>query len=188
MYKKTMLMVLVLVLTLSSVALGLEKYAEVDFRRPVSGRAVTDTGEIFLLNEHVLFGFYDRNDVFAFKVTDDFKDQLDKYFEWEKTATENEVEIEREIGEFHSLMFSGENIIFEAKTYIFSQSPTRHQFVIEFGRTYGMEPPHNEYNDIRPLYFEFKDVKKLRYWVSDEGVEEGKEIIAEKEEVDALFD
>ena len=118
---------------------------------------------------------------------------LKKYLEWEKTAVDKQVEINKEFPE--SALYSdviwnfGEDWYSSSLTMsfkFFSQSKTRHQFILFSNK---VSARSNEFIDykIETFYFDKKDVNNFIDGISDEAI---KNIISEAEknkEIEDLF-
>ena len=97
----------------------------------------------------------------------EFNSLLDKYFEWNKKATEKGVKIEKEIGRFTTNCYFkygdewyGPSTAEVVLTF-FSRSENQHELVVEITKLYS---PTNNYITCAPSaqYFIFKSVKILR--------------------------
>ncbi len=122
-----------------------------------------------------------------------FLKAIEKYYEWNQQAIDQEVELEKEIDQITTrIIFSqtGDNYVDNSATvqfYFFSQNKENHQFVLRFSE---LEARSNQFIslDFDNAYFSSEQVKKLESLFTDQGLEEGREVIKEKEKTKDQFD
>jgi len=122
-----------------------------------------------------------------------FRNTLNKYLQWEKTAIEKQVEINKEFPKSalscDVIWKFGEDWYYSNLTMsfkFFSQSKTRHQFILYSNN---VSSNSNEFVDykIEPFYFDKKHVSDLIAGISEEAIKNIISEAAKKKEVEDLF-
>ena len=122
-----------------------------------------------------------------------FRSTLNKYIEWEKTAIEKQVEINKEFPQSELpcdvVWKFGEDWYSSKLTMsfkFFSQSKTRHQFILYSNN---VSASSNEFVDykIEPFYLDKKHVSDLIGGLSEEAIKNIIEEARKKQEVEDLF-
>ena len=123
----------------------------------------------------------------------EFRGTLNKYLQWEKTAIEKQVEIDKEFPESalscDVVWKFGEDWYYSNLTMsfkFFSQSKTRHQFIL-FSNN--VSSKSNEFVDykIEPFYFDKKHVSNLIDGISEEAIKNIISEAAKKQEIEDSF-
>lgn len=123
----------------------------------------------------------------------EFRGTLNKYLQWEKTAIEKQVEINKEFPESalscDVVWKFGEDWYYSNLTMsfkFFSQSKTRHQFIL-FSNN--VSSKSNEFVDykIDPFYFDKKHVSNLIDGISEEAIKNIISEAAKKQEIEDSF-
>tara|TARA_A200000113_G_scaffold131082_1_gene117916 strand:+ start:693 stop:1295 length:603 start_codon:yes stop_codon:yes gene_type:complete len=123
----------------------------------------------------------------------EFRGTLNKYLQWEKTAIEKQVEIDKEFPESalscDVVWKFGEDWYYSNLTMsfkFFSQSKTRHQFIL-FSNN--VSSKSNEFVDykIEPFYFDKKHVSNLVDGISEEAIKNIISEAAKKQEIEDSF-
>lgn len=118
----------------------------------------------------------------------------EKYVEWEEIAVKNKVTIEKKIPVTATAVVfwlgahgdAGMSAL-ELKFYIFSQSTSKHQFIISADKAYDFLGDGSLYFEMKEIYLNKDQAEKLYNDLSSDSLKKQQEIIKKKIEVDSLF-